>query len=169
MDLTTRYMGLTLKNPLVASASPLSERVDVIRQLEDSGASAVVLFSLFEEQIRHDTAALELFRDSRHTRASARRFVLPGDRSLRVGPGQYLELIRKATDAVDIPVIASLNGVDGAGWVDFAKNAGGRGQRNRIERVLHPHGVESYRDRSGTAVRRRPVGASREWSASRWR
>ena len=61
MDLTTRYMGLTLKNPLVASASPLSERVDVIRQLEDSGASAVVLFSLFEEQIRHDSAALDYF------------------------------------------------------------------------------------------------------------
>ena len=61
MDMTTRYMGLTLKNPLVASASPLSESLDAIRRLEDNGAAAVVMFSLFEEQIRHDSAALEHF------------------------------------------------------------------------------------------------------------
>ena len=111
MDLTTRYMGLTLKNPLVASASPLSERLDVIRQLEDSGASAVVLFSLFEEQIRHETAALEYFvTRGTHSFGEALSF-FPEGGAYDVGPGQYLELIRKASDAVDIPVIASLNGV----------------------------------------------------------
>ena len=83
MDLTTRYMGLTLKNPLVASASPLSERVDVIRQLEDSGASAVVLFSLFEEQIRHDAAALDYFVHARHRELRRGAVVLPGGRRLR--------------------------------------------------------------------------------------
>jgi dihydroorotate dehydrogenase (fumarate) len=121
MDLTTRYMGLTLKNPLVASASPLSERVDVIRQLEDSGASAVVLFSLFEEQIRHDSAALDYFitRDTESFGEALSYF--PAIDDYDVGPRQYLELIRKATDAVDIPVIASLNGVTERGWVNFAK------------------------------------------------
>ena len=130
MDLTTRYMGLTLKNPLVASASPLSERVDVIRQLEDSGASAVVLFSLFEEQIRHDSAALDYFvtRDTESFGEALSYF--PAIDDYDVGPRQYLELIRKATEAVDIPVIASLNGVTERGWVDFAKemaDAGARG------------------------------------------
>ena len=121
MDLTTRYMGLTLKNPLVASASPLSERVDVIRQLEDSGASAVVLFSLFEEQIRHDSAALDYFvtRDTESFGEALSYF--PAIDDYDVGPRQYLELIRKATEAVDIPVIASLNGVTERGWVDFAR------------------------------------------------
>jgi dihydroorotate dehydrogenase (fumarate) len=130
MDLTTRYMGLTLKNPLVASASPLSERVDVIRQMEDSGASAVVLFSLFEEQIRHDSAALDYFvtRDTESFGEALSYFPAIGDYD--VGPRQYLELIRKAVEAVDIPVIASLNGVTERGWVDFAKemaDAGARG------------------------------------------
>ena len=130
MDLTTRYMGLTLKNPLVASASPLWERVDVIRQLEDSGASAVVLFSLFEEQIRHDSAALDYFvtRDTESFGEALSYF--PAIDDYDVGPRQYLELIRKATEAVDIPVIASLNGVTERGWVDFAKemaDAGARG------------------------------------------
>jgi len=129
MDLTTRYMGLSLKNPLVASASPLSERVDVIRQLEDSGASAVVLFSLFEEQIRHDSAALDYFVTRDTDSFGEALSYLPAIDDYDVGPGQYLELIRKATDAVDIPVIASLNGVTWRGWVDFAKEMADAGAR----------------------------------------
>jgi dihydroorotate dehydrogenase (fumarate) len=122
MDLTTRYMGLTLKNPLVASASPLSESVGVIRQLEDNGAAAVVLFSMFEEQIRHEMAALEYF-VTRGTESFGEALsYLPKIGAYDVGPGQYLELIRKATDAVDIPVIASLNGVTEHGWVEFARD-----------------------------------------------
>jgi len=120
MDLTTRYMGLQLANPLVASASPLAEHLDAIRQLEDSGAAAVVLFSLFEEQIRHDAAALEYFL-TRHTESvSEAQSYFPAVDDYDVGPGQYLELIRKATAAVDIPIIASLNGVTEHGWVTFA-------------------------------------------------
>ena len=121
MDLTTRYMGLTLKNPLVASASPISERLDAIRRLEDNGAAAVVLFSLFEEQITHDSAALEHFMRVGSESSGEALSYFPSVQDYDVGPGQYLELIRRATDAVDIPIIASLNGVTDRGWVTFAR------------------------------------------------
>jgi dihydroorotate dehydrogenase (fumarate) len=130
MDLTTRYMGLALKNPFVASASPLSESLDKIRRLEDNGASAVVMFSLFEEQIRHDNAAVEHYLSvGTDSFGEALSYFPPVD-DYDVGPQQYLELIRKASQAVEIPVIASLNGISERGWVDFARNmqdAGAKG------------------------------------------
>lgn len=149
MDLTTRYMGLTLKNPVVASASPLSQSVDTIRRLEDHGAAAVVMFSLFEEQIRHDLGALEHFmsvgRDSFGEALSY--FPVVGDHA--VGPTQYLELLRQACAAVDIPVIASLNGTSDRGWIDFAtlmQEAGAKG----IE--LNIYYIPTAMDRPGTQI-----------------
>jgi dihydroorotate dehydrogenase (fumarate) len=121
MNMTTRYMGLRLKNPLVASASPLSETLDGIRRLEDNGAAAVVMFSLFEEQITHDSAALEHFMRLGTASSSEALSYFPEIRDYDVGPQQYLDLIRKATEAVDIPIIASLNGVTERGWVTFAR------------------------------------------------
>ena len=101
----------------MASASPLSESLDGVRRLEDDGAAAVVMFSLFEDRIRHDSAALEHFfsvgRDSFGEAAS----YFPAIQDCDVGPGQFLGLIRRATDAVDIPIIASLNGISERGWV----------------------------------------------------
>lgn len=120
MNLTTRYMGLTLKNPIVPSASPLSQSVDAIRQLEDHGASAVVMFSLFEEQIRHDSAAMEHFMSAGTNSFGEALSYFPAVNDYDVGPAQYLELIAKARAAVDIPVIASLNGTSEPGWTDFA-------------------------------------------------
>lgn len=120
MNLTTRYMGLTLKNPIVPSASPLSQSVDTIRQLEDHGASAVVMFSLFEEQIRHDSAAMEHFMNVGTDSFGEALSYFPAVNDYDVGPAQYLELIAKARAAVDIPVIASLNGTSERGWTDFA-------------------------------------------------
>jgi dihydroorotate dehydrogenase (fumarate) len=120
MKLTTRYMNLTLKNPLVASASPLSQRLDTIRQLEDRGAAAIVMFSLFEEQIREDAAAMEYFMTVGTDSFGEALSYFPMVERCEVGPSQYLELIRKATAAVDIPIIASLNGTSDRGWVDFA-------------------------------------------------
>jgi dihydroorotate dehydrogenase (fumarate) len=114
-------MGLTLKNPMVASASPLSESLDTIRRLEDNGAAAVVMFSLFEEQISQESAALEYFfnvgRDSFAEAAS----YFPEIQDYDVGPGQYLDLLRKASEATEIPIIASLNGISERGWVRFAR------------------------------------------------
>src|SRR5512134_2988738 len=100
MDLTTRYMGMTLKNPLVASASPISESLDAIRSLEDHGAAAVVLFSLFEEQIRHDSAALEHFFNVGRESVGEAASYFPEIQDYDVGPAEYLNLIRRATDAV---------------------------------------------------------------------
>jgi dihydroorotate dehydrogenase (fumarate) len=120
MDLTTSYMGMPLRNPLVASASPLSESLDMIRRLEDNGAGAVVMFSLFEEQIRHDSAALEHFTTVGTDSFGEALSYFPKRDDYDVGPRQYLELLRRASDAVDIPIIASLNGVTEEGWVEFA-------------------------------------------------
>lgn len=149
MNLTTRYMGLTLKNPVVASASPLSQSVDTIRRLEDHGASAVVMFSLFEEQIRHDMDSLEHFmsvgRDSFGEALSY--FPVVDDHAVK--PTQYLELLRKASAAVDIPIIASLNGTSDRGWTDFAtlmQEAGAKG----IE--LNIYYIPTAMDRTGAQI-----------------
>jgi dihydroorotate dehydrogenase (fumarate) len=120
MNLATRYMGLTLKNPLVASASPLSHEIDTIRQLEDHGAAAVVMFSLFEEQIRHDAGALDYFMSVGTDSFGEALSYFPTADGCDVGPSQYLDLIRKAKAAVDIPIIASLNGTTDRGWIDFS-------------------------------------------------
>lgn len=121
MDLTTSYMGLPLKNPIVPSASPLSEKVGTIRAMEDAGASAVVLFSLFEEQIVHEQLELHHFTE-RGTESYAEALsYFPEQKEYRTGPEEYLEHIHNAKKAVGIPVIASLNGVSVGGWIDFAR------------------------------------------------
>jgi dihydroorotate dehydrogenase (fumarate) len=121
IDLTTTYLGLSLKNPLVVSPSPLSQDVGRIRAMEDAGAAAVVLHSLFEEQI-----ALEGLQLDRTLTAQADGYAeavsyLPDLRTLKLGPEEYLEHIVKAKAAVDIPVIASLNGATTGGWVHHAQ------------------------------------------------
>jgi dihydroorotate dehydrogenase (fumarate) len=120
MDLTTTYMGLTLKNPIVPSASPLSEKVDTIRRLEDAGAPAITLYSLFEEQIEFEAAQLSHFLDYGTDSFAEALSYFPEQEDYRLGPDDYLEHIRKAKEAVDIPIIASLNGVSDGGWIDYA-------------------------------------------------
>ena len=122
MDLSTTYMGLTLKNPLVPSASPLSETLDGIRRLEDAGAAAIVMYSLFEEQI-----ILQSYQLDHHLSYLTNSFaealtVFPDLYNYKIGPEAYLELISRAKRAVDIPIIASLNGVSTGGWVEYARN-----------------------------------------------
>ena len=121
MNLATPYMGLSLKNPLIASASPLTGEIGAIRRLEDAGAAAVVLPSIFEEQIRAEQERWE-----RLTAAGADSFpealtYFPDPGSYRVGPDHYLELIREAVRAVEIPIIGSLNGTTSEGWISYAK------------------------------------------------
>jgi dihydroorotate dehydrogenase (fumarate) len=122
MDLTVRYMGLNLRTPLVPSASPLSHETDSIKQLEDAGASAVVLYSLFEEQLRQEmeTVQYHLMFGTDSFPESLSFFPDPGEFTSR--PDEYLNDIRKAREAVRIPVIASLNGAALGGWVDYAKD-----------------------------------------------
>jgi dihydroorotate dehydrogenase (fumarate) len=119
-DLATRYLGLDLRSPLVASASPLSGTADGVRRLADGGVSAVVLPSLFEEQLREQAA-----RDAAVADAGADSFAeslsyFPAAASADGGPGRYLSLLERAAAAVDIPVIASLNGATTGGWTDYA-------------------------------------------------
>lgn len=121
MDITTKYMGMTLRSPIVVSASPLSEDIGNIKKMEDAGAGAVVLYSLFEEQIIQEQK--EVFY---HSTAGTYSFAealtyFPEPDEYRVGPEGYLDLIRKAKEAVKIPIIASLNGSTNGGWIDYAK------------------------------------------------
>lgn len=121
MDLSTRYLGFDLKNPLVVSASPLSEKVDNIRHMEDVGASAVVLYSLFEEQLEQEERELHHhLTEGTESFAEARTY-FPQLGDYRSGPDEYLDLIIKSKMAVDIPIIASLNGYSMGGWTDFAR------------------------------------------------
>jgi len=121
MDLTTRYMGLNLRTPLVPSASPLSDDLDNIKRMEDCGASAVVLHSLFEEQVRGEQDAIQ-----HHLAYGTDSFpesltYFPEPAEFITGPEEYLSKIRKAKDAVKVPIIASLNGSAIEGWVEYAQ------------------------------------------------
>ena len=121
MDLTTKYLGMTLRNPLIVSASPLSEEVANIKKMEDAGAAAVVLHSLFEEQLVKESAELEeALVHGAESFAEATTY-FPKASDYKLGPEEYLEHIRNAKKAVDIPVIASLNGSSAGGWTDYAK------------------------------------------------
>jgi dihydroorotate dehydrogenase (fumarate) len=121
MDLATRYMGLALRNPLVASASPLSHTPDGVRRLADAGVGAIVLFSLFEEQVREEAARnAALLEGSADSFAEALDYV-PAVVKEDAGARPYLSLVERAAAAVDVPVIASLNGVTPEGWVDYAR------------------------------------------------
>lgn len=120
-DLSTTYLGLQLKNPILASASPLSKKVDTVRRLEDAGVSAVVMYSLFEEQIVHESKALDHFLNQGTESFAEAITYLPDLEHYNVGPDEYLNLIRRHKEAVQIPIIGSLNGNTTGGWVDYAK------------------------------------------------
>ncbi len=119
MDLTTKYLGLNLKNPLVVSASPLSENLANIKKMEQAGAAAVVMHSLFEEQIEQDSEALDRSLSIGGSAEAASYF--PNLDSYRIGPETYLENLAKAKASVKIPIIASLNGASSGGWTGYAR------------------------------------------------
>lgn len=121
MNLSTTYLGLNLRSPLVPSASPLSEDVDSIRQMEDNGAAAVVLYSLFEEQLRQDSAELQQHLEHGTFSSPEALTYFPEPEEFRLGPEEYLQHIAKAKNAVRIPIIASLNGSTPGGWTQYAK------------------------------------------------
>ena len=121
MDLSTQYMGLNLKNPIVPSSSPLSQSVDSIRRLEDAGASAVVMYSLFEEQVTLESYYIDHYLAHGSESYSEAQNYFQDMPSYNVGPEKYLELILRAKGAVNIPIIGSLNGISPTGWIEYAR------------------------------------------------
>ncbi len=120
MDLNSRYMGLNLRNPLVASASPLASTVDGVRALADAGVAAVVLPSLFEEEVERETRLNEALAEAGTESFAESLSYFPSEAEADVTPRRYLSLVERAAAAVDVPVIASLNGVTTGGWTDYA-------------------------------------------------
>jgi dihydroorotate dehydrogenase (fumarate) len=121
MDLKTKYLGMTLRSPIIVSASPLSEYTQNIKMMEDAGAGAVVLYSLFEEQIRLEQQELHY-----HTTMGTESFAeslsyFPEPEEFKLGPEEYIKHIQDAKNAVDIPIIASLNGSTIGGWTEYSK------------------------------------------------
>ncbi|MFN2143702.1 MAG: dihydroorotate dehydrogenase-like protein [Anaerolineales bacterium] len=119
--LKTNYLGLELKNPLIASASPLSEKVDNVVELENAGVSAVVMYSLFEEQITRESLALDHFMEQGTNSYAEALSYFPEVGRYAIGAETYLDHLRSLKDAVDIPVIASLNGATRGKWIEYAE------------------------------------------------
>lgn len=149
MDISTTYLGMNLKNPIVPSASPLSTTLSGIRRLEDAGAAAVVLYSLFEEQINHESQWIDHYL-SYNTNAYAEALdYYPNLERYNAGPDEYLNLIWRAKQSVEIPVIASLNGVSTGGWIEYANKIEEAGA-DALELNLYYVATES--DLDSTAV-----------------
>ncbi len=163
MDLHTTYMGLELKHPIVASPSPLSAELDNIKRMEDAGAAAVVLFSLFEEQLKHENAAMEYFMSHGSDSFAESLSYFPAVDDYHAGPEDYLELLHSAVEAVDIPVIASLNGITNEGWIDYARNMEQAGAR-AIE--LNIYYIPADMSVSGQSVEQRYVEILKHVKAS---
>lgn len=121
MDLSTTYLGLKLRNPIVPSASPLSHTVDSMKRLEDAGAAAIVMYSLFEEQIAHEAAELDHYLNYGKESFAEALTYFPEAQEYNVGPDEYVDLVRKAKKSLGIPVIGSLNGISTGGWVNYAQ------------------------------------------------
>jgi dihydroorotate dehydrogenase (fumarate) len=121
VDLATTYMGMSLKSPVVPSASPLSAELDNIKRMEDAGAGAVTLHSLFEEQIESEAEALAYYMERGTEMYQEALTYFPPVQDYRREPEEYVEHIRKAKEAVDVPIIASLNGITPGGWISYAK------------------------------------------------
>jgi len=154
MDLTTKYLGLTLRSPLVASASPLSEEIGNIKKLEDAGIGAIVLYSLFEEQIRLEQEEYN-FHTTHGTDAFAESLsYFPEIDDYKLGPELYLEHIQKAKAAVSVPIIASLNGSSLGGWTSYAKEMENAGA-DAIE--LNIYNIPTNGDMTGTQVEQQYV------------
>ena len=122
MDLTTKYLGLELKNPIVPSASPLTQNLDSAKLLEDAGASAIVLHSLFEEQLTHESGELDHYLNYGTESFAEATSYFPEPEEFKLGPIEYLDLIADIKKSLEIPVIGSLNGISKGGWIDYAKN-----------------------------------------------
>ena len=159
-DLRTRYLGLELRSPLVASSSPLTGSLEGLRRLEAAGAGAVVLPSLFEEDLAEETEQVEALRATGATGAEARAGH-PDQAGYGAGPAAYLSLVAQAKQALSVPVIASLNGVSRGGWVRYAGPTGaGRGRRPGAQHLLRVLAAGEFLERGRVALPGRGPGGA---------
>jgi dihydroorotate dehydrogenase (fumarate) len=163
VNLGTTYMGLQLKHPLVASASPLSRTLAGIRQLEDAGASAIVMYSLFEEQISLEGQALDFHLNHGTESFPEALSYFPDLAHYNIGPEAYLELVSQAKRATQIPIIASLNGVSSGGWIKYARLIEQAGA-NGLE--LNVYAIPGDPNLSGAEVEDRLIRIVREVRSS---
>jgi len=159
MDLSTNYLGMELKNPLVAGASPLSREVDTVRELEDAGVAAVVMYSMFEEQIEHDATIHDHYLEYGTDSFAEALSYVPQQVRFPRGPDEYLEHISRLKAAVDIPIIASLNGTSRGGWIKYAAQMEQAGA-NAVE--LNLYYVAADADLSGQEIEERYLDVVRE-------
>lgn len=155
MDLTTKYLGFDLKNPIVPSASPLSKSVDQAKKLEDAGAAAIIMYSLFEEAVTAERETINRFLQQQDTGFSeADAGFLPDWQDFSTGLDQYLDNLRRLKESLSIPVIASLNGVTPGGWLEHGKELEEAGA-DALE--LNVYYVAADIDRSGAEVEERYI------------
>lgn len=159
MDLSTNYLGIHLPHPLVPGASPLADDLDIVKQLEDAGAAAIVLRSLFEEQITREQEASEIHRE-RHDDSFAEAVTyFPSPDSFVLGPEEYLSHLRRVKQSVAIPVIASLNGMTPGGWLSYARLIEQAGADALELNIYHP---STDLETSGAEVERQAIEMLRE-------
>jgi dihydroorotate dehydrogenase (fumarate) len=156
MDLGTTYLGLRLAHPLMPGASPLADDLDTVRRLEDAGASAIVLRSLFEEQITREQMGASLYLDGTAGAHAEALSYLPDTSVFALGPDAYLEHLRRVRAAVGVPVIASLNGTTPGGWTRYATLMEAAGA-DALE--LNLYAVPTNADDSAETVESRLLGA----------
>ena len=154
IDLSTRYLGLELPHPFMPGASPMVDDMDMVRRLEDAGAAAIVMHSLFEEQIEMEQGRTRYDIDSHLNAYSEASSFFPRPAEFKLGPQAYLEQIRRIKVAVKVPVIASLNGITATGWLDYAKLIEQAGA-DALE--LNVYYVATDPGEDGTAVERRTI------------
>jgi dihydroorotate dehydrogenase (fumarate) len=154
MDLSTRYLGLDLSHPLMPGASPMVDDLDTVKRLEDAGASAIVMHSLFEEQIRREQVSAFVHTESHEQSFAEALSYFPSSDAFALGPHEYLEQLRRIKAAVSVPVIASLNGYTLGGWLDYAKLMQEAGA-DALE--LNVYQLATDADESGHAVEERTI------------
>lgn len=154
MDISTKYLGLTLKHPLIVGASPMAGDIDQVKRLEDAGAAAIVMHSLFEEQLLLEQSAQQAYVDAHENANAEAMSYLPKPAEYVLGPDEYLEQIRKVKAAVKVPVIGSLNGITNSGWLDYAERIQQAGA-DALE--LNVYSLPTVADEPGLALETRMV------------
>jgi dihydroorotate dehydrogenase (fumarate) len=163
MDLSTKYLGLNLAHPIMPGASPLVDDLDTVKRLEDAGASAITMHSLYEEQITREQRGMIYHMELTDNGSAEALSYFPRADEYRLGPHQYLEQIRLIKQAVKVPVIASLNGTTAEGWLDYAKTIQQAGADALELNVYH---VAADAQEAGDAVERRLFDVVRAVKAS---